>query len=372
MPVLLKPDVVDASVHNSIEDWNKVREFGIRGIIHKATEGVGFVDRKYRERKDAVRRAGMLFGAYHFMNAAPAAAQAKHFLKTIGYDDKMLICLDWEPYGKNTASLASAKEFLRIMYEETGQRPVLYSGNLVKEQGRGDPFLCQHRLWLAQYAPRYQLPRGWDKYWLWQFGGDGHNHPGIIPGISTRGMDVNLFGGDNLEAEWAGRPQDRRPAPLPEPAPDYQQPNNDLEPVMPNDIPEDAVALAPTGGTSRGDAGDEAKTFASRVTNVTTNAAAINELADQGSRIASVIRSFKQLFWKSAATVTAGGTVAVQAGVTEKGNGAVIHAWISAHPITFALLLSGLLAVVFYFAIKRIEKYLVTAYNAGRYVTKGE
>lgn len=363
MPILLKPDVVDLSVHNDVADFNAVRASGIKGIIHKATEGTGFVDKRYAARRQAARDAGLLWGAYHFATAANAASQAKHYLKTSQWDERTLLCLDWEPYGANTMSLASAKEFLRIVYEETGQRPVIYSGNLIKEKGNGDPFLTKHRLWLAQYSKTPQLPRGFSNYWLWQYSGDGWGGHGTVPGITTRGIDVNTFAGSDLAAEWAGRPQDRReqvPAPV---VPDFQTP--EAEPP-----PEGAYALAsaPRGAAD----GEEKATFASRLTNVTTNASAVNELADQGSRIASVLRSVKQLFWKGVVTAGAGGTVAAQTGVTEKGNGAVVHGWISAHPITFALLLSGLLAVIFYFAVKRIEKYLVTAYNAGRYVTKGE
>lgn len=360
MPVLMKPDVIDASVHNSIEDWNAVKNFGIKGIIHKSTEGTGFVDKRYRERQTAVRRAGMLWGAYHFMTAAPAAAQAKHFLTTAQADENTLLALDWEPYGANTASLAQAKEFLRIVYEETGQRPVLYSGNLVKERGNGDPFLTQHRLWLAQYSSKAQLPRGWTSYWLWQFSGDGYGGHGTIPGISTRGMDVNVFGGVDIAAEWAGRTQDRRATPAPDVVADIT--------TAPSGVPV-TNAAAPTIPQQAG--------MASSLTSATTTAAAINELASQGSRIAQLLRSVKQWFWKVLGFGTGTTMVGSQLIDTTKGNGEVAASWASQHPVALGILVGagvGILlgGVLLYFFAKRIEKWLVSAFNAGRYEPRKE
>lgn len=361
MPVEFKPDVIDASVHNNIEDFFAVKNYGIKGIIHKASEGTGFVDRMFAKRKPLIERAGMLVGSYHFLNRSPPDQQAKHYIRSSLWtpDSNMLLCADWEPYGGNTASLAQCKEFLRIVYEETGQRPVLYSGNLVKEQGRADPFLCQHRLWLAQYAPRYQLPRGWDKYWLWQFGGDSHNHPGIIPGISTRGMDVNLFGGDNIEAEWAGRPQDRR-EPVPEPA----------APVIINTTP--PVAAAASGGAAGGADAGASGGIMSKLTSANSTAAAINELSEHGSRLGGLLRKVKQWFWKSTGTVAVTSAAGSQVVDTNKGNAGTISEWAHAHPIAFGCIVGGIAGVliggvILYFVVKRCEKWLVTAYNAGRY-----
>lgn len=362
MPVIMKPDVLDISVHNNVEDWFAVKNSGIKGIIHKASEGTGFVDRTYAKRKAEVERTGMLWGAYHFMTRAPADQQAKHYLRSSLWTPgaNMLLCCDWEPYGANTASLAQAKEFLRIVYEETGQRPVLYSGNLVKEQGRGDPFLCQHRLWLAQYASRPQLPRGWTSYWMWQFSGDGFAGYGNIPGISTKGIDCNTFGGVDLAAEWAGRSQDRRepPAPVLNDQPPY------VEPVDPAETASARTTSEPVSLTSR-------------IVTASSTAAAVNELASQGSRLGNLFRTVKQRFWKG--VVTAGAVGGTAGGVikTDQGNAATIADWAQAHPVAFGCILGGgfgllIGGVILYVVIKRGEKWLATAYNAGRYEPRKE
>ena len=200
-----KVDVVDLSVHNTVADFAKVRSSGVRGIIHKATEGTNFVDRKYAERRKMAKDAGLLWGAYHFANSQPVAAQVDHFLNIAQPDGETLLALDWEECRFGTMSLDQAKEFLRLVYERTGQMPVLYSGNVLKERLRGKPdaFISKHRLWLAQYSSKASLPPGFSKFFLWQFSGDGYGGYGNIPGIPTKGIDCNMFGGSDIAAEWA-------------------------------------------------------------------------------------------------------------------------------------------------------------------------
>ena len=45
----------------------------------KATEGESFTDQHFRENVRRARAAGLVVGAYHFVTAAPASAQARHF-----------------------------------------------------------------------------------------------------------------------------------------------------------------------------------------------------------------------------------------------------------------------------------------------------
>lgn len=214
MPTQMLPVVVDLSHHNEVEDWGKVYAAGIRGVIHKATQGTGNVDPTYASRKAPARAAGLLWAAYHFADGSDVTAQVDHFLSVVQPDDKTLLVLDFEPNGASTMSLDQAREFLQQVYDKTGQRPVLYSGNLIKE-GLGskvDPFFAAHRLWICQYGPVAKLQASWSKYWLWQFCGDGVGPlPHEIDGIASKGIDLNVFGGTDLAAEWVQMPN--RPAP---------------------------------------------------------------------------------------------------------------------------------------------------------------
>lgn len=165
------------------------------------------VDRTYASRKKAALAAGLLWGAYHFADNSDVEKQVDNFLSVVKPDDTTLLCLDYEPNGARTMSLAQAKQFLQLVYDRTGQRPVLYSGNLLKEQLTApDEFLCRHRLWLAQYGRAPKLPCGWSNYWLWQYTGDGIGpKPHSVPGIKTQGIDLNVFAGNDLAAEWVDK-----------------------------------------------------------------------------------------------------------------------------------------------------------------------
>ena len=55
--------VVDLSHHNANVDFKKLRAGGIVGVIHKATQGTGFVDKKYEERRQIALDEGLLWGA---------------------------------------------------------------------------------------------------------------------------------------------------------------------------------------------------------------------------------------------------------------------------------------------------------------------
>ena len=96
--------------------------------------------------------------------------------------------------------------------------------------------------------------------------------------------------------------------------------------------------------------------------------AQLNELADQGSRVAGWIRSVKRWFWGGAAA-TAGSTSALMQ--TNAGTKHALLSLIEAHPFLFVGLVVGITAVVVYAAIKMVEKYLLTAHARGDYRPRG-
>jgi GH25 family lysozyme M1 (1,4-beta-N-acetylmuramidase) len=204
--VVINPLVVDLSHHNDVADFGAVEAGGIAGIIHKATEGVGFTDKLYADRRSRALGVGLLWGAYHFLRPVSIAAQVDFFLKVAAPDSTTLLALDHED---KRVALIDAKEFLLRVEDAVGRKPVLYSGSVIKEQlgSRIEGFLATHRLWLAQYGPRPVTPRNWPSAWLWQFTGDGLGpKPHSVPGIVDSGIDINSYEGDvaKLAAEWSG------------------------------------------------------------------------------------------------------------------------------------------------------------------------
>jgi uncharacterized protein (TIGR02594 family) len=201
--------VLDISHHNDVTSWSEVRNAGIVGIIHKATEGTDFTDSTYRERKDQAIAAGLKWGAYHFAHSGDVAGQVSHFLSVTGIDDQMLYALDWEdPPNGATMTLSEAREFCRQVELRTGRKCAIYSGNVAKEKlGHDeDSFFGAHRLWLAQYSTEPSVQASWETYWLWQYSdGSVGPHPHGCPGV-TGDVDTNSWAhsDEQLRSEWAG------------------------------------------------------------------------------------------------------------------------------------------------------------------------
>jgi GH25 family lysozyme M1 (1,4-beta-N-acetylmuramidase) len=203
------PVVIDLSHHNNVQNWDAVKNFGILGVINKATEDDNYVDKTLAIREAPVRARGLLYGAYHFLRPGDPVAQADFFLDTVATlknPDDMLLALDHED---SDVPLDDAKAFLARIREKAGRSAVLYSGHLIKEQlgDTADEFLASHRLWLSHYSANPVWPANWAAPWLIQFTGDGvgptpHNVPGIVAG--NAGLDIDHYGGtaEQLKAEW--------------------------------------------------------------------------------------------------------------------------------------------------------------------------
>jgi len=227
------PRVVDLSHHNTDDgseiDWLAVKRDGIWGVIYKATESDDYVDPTYDEARRQVKATGgLLFGAYHFFRPGNVDRQVDHFLNHAAPGPDTLLVLDHEDEG---CSVDDVKKFLRLVEERTGQRPALYSGNVIKEQlgDRIDGYLADTRLWMAQYGSNLEVPRCWDDgAWLWQYtDGQYGPQPHTISGIGR--CDINSFDGTqtDLRASWADSavvPEPPEPEPPEPPTPPDRHP----------------------------------------------------------------------------------------------------------------------------------------------------
>lgn len=212
----INPKVVDLYHGDDLEytdaehDFRAVYEAGIRGIIHKATEGPHMVDSRYHEREKAARAAGLLWGAYHFMRPGDPVQQVSHFLDQVHWsksaDEHTQFVLDHEDAG---VPMWAALRWLQVVRQITGQTPWLYSGFLIRQQqdNRHMPAFGEFPLWLAEYGPEPKCPSPWSTCVLWQFTGDGQGPlPHTIPGIAHKNCDISSFAGtdEELRAVWSG------------------------------------------------------------------------------------------------------------------------------------------------------------------------
>lgn len=192
--------VIDISHWNSVTDWHAIAAHGVHGVIHKFSQGTGYRDPNYGAARAGCLSVGMMIGRYHFAEATDVKSQVHNFLAGVQPDE--LLALDWEDNGNNTMSLSQAIEFVKQVETQTGQIPVLYSGNAAKEAlgGSPNPTLARCRLWLAHYSTTPVCPPGWSEPWLWQW-----TDQGTCPGIDGA-VDLDAYQGSMtaLRSEWLG------------------------------------------------------------------------------------------------------------------------------------------------------------------------
>jgi lysozyme len=179
--------VVDLSHFNQSPDFVAAQKAGIVGAIHKATQGVTYLDPTYVEHRKAAAAAGILWGAYHFGTGSDGVQQAAFFLDSVQPADDTLLVLDFEanPQGPSM-TLEEARAFVTHVQQETGRWPGLYSGHYIKELlgTSSDPVLANCWLWLSQYGPTPVVPPNWKTWTMWQYtdgalGPEPHTVPGL-------------------------------------------------------------------------------------------------------------------------------------------------------------------------------------------------
>jgi GH25 family lysozyme M1 (1,4-beta-N-acetylmuramidase) len=215
--VTFTPTVLDIYRGDVVEKdgFIKLKQSGIVGVIHKATQGASYQDATFQTRWKEIEDAGLLLGAYHFNTAENVKAQVDNFFDAAEPDDKTLMVLDYEQNKASDMTIHQMVEFLRLSEEKLGRKLAIYSGNKLKEtiddlEDADFDYVCEHRLWLCQYGPVAKLPEGFKSYWLWQYtDGAVGPLPHTVPGVSCPsnrggGVDLSVYNGavEQLIAEW--------------------------------------------------------------------------------------------------------------------------------------------------------------------------
>lgn len=124
--------IIDVSHHNKISSFAKIRDSGIYGVIHKATQGVKYKDPTFTANRAKAVSAGLKVGAYHFGVAGDAIAQADHLLSIAGENSLLILDFEGNLQGHDM-SLEEAEHFVSHIRAVTGRYPGLYSGHTIKE-----------------------------------------------------------------------------------------------------------------------------------------------------------------------------------------------------------------------------------------------
>src|SRR5262245_43775661 len=207
--------VIDLSHWNPTPDWATLKQAGIIGVIHKATEGTSYVDPCLFDRARDALDAGLCWSTYHFLTDADPEEQMQHYLTTIDPREGERVCIDHEDDDTTLEQLQDAVTY--ILDNRPDLQITIYSGHTIKNQLPDtvhDDILAGTSLWIAHYTSNASptWPTGTWKTWsLWQWT-DSEDVPGCdepVDGDRWNGNPANL-------PLWFG-PAGEQPVPEPEP-----------------------------------------------------------------------------------------------------------------------------------------------------------
>ena len=204
LPPVMSDVVFDISHYENVsQDFVTTAQAGIAAVILKATQGTGFVDPTFLPRVAEARAAGLLVGAYHFLDSSSPAEQVAHFL-TVAVSEGMVnwLALDWEPYPASQASTIQAATAAASVQAATGKWPILYTIRSMLPAPNKTLSNCP--LWLAEYGTRPICPPGFTAWRLWQHT-DGQVGSAVVPVPGIGPCDRSKFAGtvDQLSAWWS-------------------------------------------------------------------------------------------------------------------------------------------------------------------------
>jgi len=220
----------DVSSHQhdggAVVNWNAAVRGGASFAFVKASEGRTYVNPYFAGDISALRRLGVVRGAYHFARpngttsaaiVADAAAEASFFVRVAGSLNTvgdLPAVLDLEQTGGlNPAQLSLwAHTWLAATKKLTGRTPFIYTYvSFWRSQMRNSTGFTAYPLWLASYGvPAPAKVGGWKDYTFWQY-----TSKARLAGVN-RPVDMSVFNGSQAQLKaLANYKPAVKPAPKP-------------------------------------------------------------------------------------------------------------------------------------------------------------
>ncbi|MWC28864.1 glycoside hydrolase family 25 protein [Paenibacillus sp. MMS18-CY102] len=210
---------IDVSHYQGTVNWSEVKSDGISFAFLKASQGTSSRDATFINNANGARAAGVLIGAYHFVNAKTtdaAAKEAANFADAIASAGgaaafELPPVMDYEQADSSMSKgdiNAVAKAFLTETERLTGVKPIIYSGSSFANNF--DASMGAYELWAARYSSSPPADTvAWSKWTFWQYsdGSAGGVRPGggrAVAGIAGP-VDLNEYAGteDELRKAYA-------------------------------------------------------------------------------------------------------------------------------------------------------------------------
>ncbi|WP_258297841.1 GH25 family lysozyme [Paenibacillus peoriae] len=204
---------IDVSRYQGKIDWKAVKADGISFAFIKASQGQRYVDPTFITNAKGAKAAGVLLGAYHFLDATSvdaAKGEARHFadvLDQVGGAKALDLpaVMDYENNPGNlskTLISAVALAFLIELERLTGRKPIIYTGNAFAANFNAS--LGGYPLWIARYSDT-RVPSDtvtWKRWDIWQY-----SDSGKVVGIKGN-VDMNEYSGtvDELRTQFGKGP----------------------------------------------------------------------------------------------------------------------------------------------------------------------
>jgi len=201
--------------------FDKAAADNVRFCFHKATQGTGYVDKTFARNWRASKDAGLLRGAYHFLNpSANIDMQVDNYLRALDYvgglqNDDLHSMLDAEvSHGVGPADLAFLiMDWIEKAEEKTGREVLIYTGpnfwrtSVVPGLSSVDAAeIAKRKLFIAHYVvdpsngnvynlQRPIVPAPFTDFKIWQVTG---NRGARIPGTAGP-EDRDTYWGDEIQ-----------------------------------------------------------------------------------------------------------------------------------------------------------------------------
>lgn len=175
-----------SNVNGNVDLAHEKQARGLGFVIHKATEGLTFVDGLYAQRRTQAAALELLWGAYHFAHpATDPQRQAEHFISTAQLGPHDIAALDFEAQEGSWTAMAQWAEKWLATVRGYHPGPVIFYANINFLRNTPTTNICKLAdLWAAEpgnaTAPAYL-----DRWKTWRF----HQY-----GISG-GLDQDHFNG---------------------------------------------------------------------------------------------------------------------------------------------------------------------------------
>lgn len=106
----------DVSHWNGNINFSKLRQTKYHDfMIIKATQGMRYIDPKFADNMRHAKSAGMLRGAYHYLDTSDPVSQARHFIRNVfefAEESDVILALDVEDSSLDTMKTSTLAEYV--------------------------------------------------------------------------------------------------------------------------------------------------------------------------------------------------------------------------------------------------------------------